>query len=111
MSRLVCLQYFAVNVTIERVLSALYFYRKFAYLYEGFPSWKEAGQNVQGCCSGIFSLWVLLLDSAVGRLVCCRGIIEAACWMKNVKMQYLMGKKQHQRHWGAPRYNNTVHSG
>lgn len=33
MSRLVCLQYFAVNVTIERVLSALYFYRKLLLIF------------------------------------------------------------------------------
>lgn len=69
-------------------------------------SQKETGQNVQSCCSNILSLWVLLLDSAVGRLVFCRGVTEAACCqMKSVKMQNVTGKKQHQGNWGALRYS------
>lgn len=114
MSGFVCLQQFSVNITIERVLSALYFYRKLLLIFMKvfLSSQKETGQNVQSCCSNILSLWVLLLDSAVGRLVFCRGVIEAACCrMKNVKMQYVMGKKQHQGNWGALRHNNTGYSG
>lgn len=57
---------------------------------------------MQSCCSGIFSLWVLLLDSTVGRLVCCRGIIEAACWMKNVENAVSNGQEAAPAELGSP---------
>lgn len=41
-------------------------------------SQKETDQSVQSCCSNMFSLWVLLLDSAVGRPVFCAGVTEVA---------------------------------
>lgn len=114
MNGFLCLQHFAVDISIEKVLSVLYLYRKLLFIFMKvfLSSQKGTGQSEQCCCSSIFSLWVLLLDSAVGRLLFCRRITEAACcWMKNVKMQYVISKQQHQGNWGALRYNYMVHSG
>lgn len=87
---------------------ALYFNRKLLLIYS-FPSFLGGRKvNVQSFCSNIFSLWVLLLDSAVGRLVFCRGIIEdACCQMKNVKNWCVMDKMQQQGNQEALRYNNS----
>lgn len=68
---------------LKNVVSSLSVQEIVVYLYEGFLSSQEGtGQSVQCCCSSIFSLWVLLLDSTVGRLLFCRRVTEAACcWM------------------------------
>lgn len=72
------LLHLAVVFLSKNFVSSLAVQEIVVYLYEGFLSFREgAGQSVQCCCSSIFSLWVLLLDSTVGRLVFCRRVTEA----------------------------------
>ena len=106
MCLLVC-SAFLLALHLKKVLLALYFHRKLLLIYSS--SLLGGGKvNVQSSCSNRFSLWVLLLDSAVGRLVFCRGIIEkACCQMKNVRIWCVMGKMQQQGNQETLRYNNS----